>query len=127
MNRLKYLTRVSALLLFAVAAVPAWAASPQLLKPDELFALLDKAETPADHLKLAEHYSADAEKLEKDASRHQDMAARYRRTKVPDKLGPSRRGLVKHCERLALSLRNGAKAAEQLAKIHKEMADELGK
>ena len=57
MNRLKYLTRITALFLFAVAAVPAWAASPQLLKPDELSALLDKTETPADHLKLAEHYS----------------------------------------------------------------------
>ena len=117
---------MSALFLFAVAAVPAWADSPQLLKPDELFALLDETETPADHLKLAEHYSAETEKLVKDASRHQNMAARYRRAKVPDKLGSSRRGLVKHCERLALSFRNGAKAAEQLAKIHKKMADKLG-
>ena len=125
MYKLSNLARMCVLSLLAMVALPGWAASSERLDPGELATLLEKAETPEDHLKLSAHYSAEGEQLEKDAERHQSMAGRYRRSNLPQKIRPSRRGLVKHCQNLAQSLRNAAKAARQLADLHKSMADEL--
>ena len=127
MNRLKKLICILGFSLLVLAPQLVEASPPQTLKPDELEALLEKAETAEDHLRLAAHYSADAEQLEKDAARHQALAARYRRGNLPTKVVPIHQGMAKHCDNLAQSLRNAAKAAQQLAESHKSMADELQK
>ena len=128
MNRLSKLIYIVAVSLLMLA--PRWveAGPPQTLKPDELEALLEKAETAEDHLKLAAHYSAEAERLSKDAERHAGLAVRYRRRgSLPPKIAAAFQGMPKHCENLAQSLRNAAKGAQQLAESHKGMADELKK
>ncbi len=111
----------------ATAAVPGWAASPQTMKPDELAALLEKAETPEEHLKLAHHYSSEAEQLEQEAKSHDALADRYQKSKPTPKVAPVMRSMTKHCHNLAQSLRNAAKAARQLAQSHEAMASELKK
>jgi hypothetical protein len=100
--------------------------SGQVLNADELGALLDKESmTKADHLKLADHYSAEAEQLGKNAERHAGLAVHYRRRRnLPPKVATAFRGMPKHCENLAQSLRNAAKASEELATAHRAMADE---
>jgi hypothetical protein len=54
-------TRMSVFSLAALLGLAARPASGQMLNADELGALLDKESmTKADHLKLADHYSAEA-------------------------------------------------------------------
>jgi hypothetical protein len=98
----------------------------QVLNADELGALLDKESmTKADHLKLADHYSAEAKQLAKDAERHAGLAVHYRRRRnLPPKVATAFQGMPKHCEHLAQSLRNAAKASEELAATHRAVADE---
>ena len=127
MHKLRVLVYLIGLSLMITLPRVASASPPQLLAPKELDALLEKAETAEDHLKLAAHYSADAEGLESDAARHQALATRYRRSSLPPKTAPIHRGMAKHCNNLAQSLRNSAKAARQLAESHKAMADGLKK
>ena len=92
----------------------------QTLPAHEIESLVDSADTKADHLKLAGHYAAEAEQLQQDSARHERMAARYKR--FPPKARPQR--LARHCEDLATSLQNAAKAADQLSAAHREMAEE---
>ena len=61
MHQLRRLIRIVGLSLFVLVSQMMWAGPPQTLAPQELDALLDKAETAEDHLKLAAHYAADAE------------------------------------------------------------------
>ena len=91
----------------------------QTLSPEELASLAEKASTKEDHLKLAAHFAAEAEQLRQDASRHDVMAQRYKR--MPPK-ADARTRMARHCGDLVKSLQNAAKAADQLATAHREMA-----
>jgi hypothetical protein len=126
MYTVREFTRMS---VFSLAALVGLAARPvlgQKLSADELGALLDKEDmTKEDHLQLAAHYSAEAEQLGKDAERHAGLAVHYRRRRnLPPKVATAFRGMPKHCEHLAQSLRNAAKASEELATAHRAMAKE---
>ena len=121
MLTLRKLARLSVLAMAGLLTVSAPVAA-QTLKPDDVASLLENADTSADHLTLAGHYAAEAEQLKKGASRHDKMAVRYRR--LPPKVGPNRRGMARHCKKLATSLRSAAKAADELAAAHREMAEE---
>lgn len=108
----------------ALAIVGALAAfmplAAQTLPAHEMESLVANADTKADHLKLAGHYAAEAEELRQNTARHERMAARYKR--FPPKANPQR--LARHCDDLAASLRNAAKAADQLSTAHRQMAEE---
>ncbi len=114
---------------FSLAALLGLAARPvsgQMLDADELGALLDKEDmTKEDHLKLANHYSGEADQLRKNAERHAALAVHYRRRRnLPPKVASAFQSMPKHCENLAQSLRNAAQASEELAKAHRAMADQ---
>lgn len=119
-------TRMSIFSLAALLGLAARPASGQTLSDKELGDLLDKENmTKGDHLKLADHYSAEAKQLSKDAERHAGLAVHYRRRRnLPPKVATAFQGMPKHCEHLAQSLRNAAKASEELATTHRAMADE---
>ena len=91
----------------------------QTLSPEELASLAEKASTKEDHLKLAGHFAAEAEQLRQDASRHDVMAQRYKR--MPPK-ADARTRMARHCGDLVKALQSAAKAADQLATAHREMA-----
>jgi len=115
--------------LYSVATLAGLAALPaagQELNPDQLAALLDKEDmTKEDHLKLVDHYAAEAKQFEEAATRHDSMAVRYRRGRhLPPKVASAFQAMPRHCENLAKSLRNAAKASQELAKAHRAMADE---
>ena len=118
--------RISVFSLGALLGLAARPASGQMVSADELGALLDKESmAKADHLKLAGHYSAEAEQLRKDAERHAGLVVHYRRRRnLPPKVATAFQGMPKHCEHLAQSLRNAAKASGELATAHRAMADE---
>ena len=123
---MRILSRIGRLGLLAVAAVlmmPALPVGVETLSEDELTSLLENAATREDHLNLASHYSSQAEELRNDSSRHERMARRYRN--VPPILRATGRHMIKHCERLAATLSEAAKAADELASGHREMAGEV--
>jgi hypothetical protein len=126
MYTVREFTRMSVFSLAALLGLAARPASGQTVSADELGALLDKETlTKAEHLKLADYYSAEAEQLAKSAKRHAALAVRYRRAQsLPPKVAKPGPGMPKHCETLSQSLSNAAKASQDLAAAHREMAKE---
>ena len=89
----------------------------------EVAMLIEKANTPADHRKLANYYNHQADKFEMEAKEHAEMGEMYKKR-------PSAAGLktamnpdtTVHCEYIAESLRNAAKKARELSAEHEKMA-----
>ena len=128
MHRLKsQLTAVGVLALLAVLTGQGARAIPQdRLSPTDVDGLVERAQTSEDHLTLAEYYRAESAQLEASAERHAAMGERYRtRKNLPPRIGPSWRGMARHCSDLAKSLRAAAKASAELAAEHERMAKQV--
>ena len=94
-----------------------------MLKPKEVKALVASAKTPADHLKLARHYTAMAEKHEAEAKEHEALAAEYRRQPtISDKKRPMAPDTAAHCDYYIKHCRKAAKEMRAKAADHEEMA-----
>lgn len=122
------LRAIRALALLTALIVPGAWAYPQddSPSPTEVDRLVEEAQTSEDHLRLAQHYKAEAALLEASADRHAGMGQRYRmRKNLPPKVAPSWRGMARHCSNLAASLRSAAKASGRLAAEHERMAKQL--
>jgi hypothetical protein len=104
------------LALFAGAAEP-----PVRMSTKELKALIANAKTPEEHMRLAEYYRGEAERLEAKQQEHQSEAAEYYRD-------PSRHPVPKyptygqHCRDLAYNYGTRAQKARALAAAHEAMA-----
>jgi hypothetical protein len=78
------------------------------------------AELPAEHLKLARFYAAEANRLDALAIGHENAAAAYRKHPAAKNLAaPTTAGL---CEFFAKGFRSEAKTNRALATSHEEMA-----
>ena len=122
----------SSIVLAALIVVPVPQASAVemkgMLKSKEVKALVANARTSADHMKLARHFAAMAQKHEAEAKEHEALAVEYARnprllsTKTP--MAPNSaehcKYFVEHCHKAAAEMR--AMAAE-----HEEMAKSLAK
>lgn len=120
------LTAALMLSLLTVAAGTATAVEPKgALKPKEVKALVANAKSPADHLKLARHFTAMAEKHEAEAKEHEELAAEYSRN---PRMGagagkiPMAGNTAEHCRYFAEHCRNAAKQMRAMAAAHEEMA-----
>lgn len=110
--------------LMAITAAEAPAVEPKgALSAKQLKALVATAKTPADHMKLARHYVAMAEKHEADATEHEALAAEYTRN---PRLGSSKRPMgpdtAEHCKYYAEHCRKAAKEMRAMSAMHDEMA-----
>jgi len=108
-----------------VAAGSAVAVEPKgALKPKEVKALVANAKSPADHLKLARHFTAMAEKHEAEAKEHDELAAEYSRNPRMGAAGktPMTGNTAEHCKYYAEHCRNAAKQMRSMAMAHEEMA-----
>ena len=98
------------------------------LKPNEVKALVARAKTPADHMKLARHYTAMAAKHEAEAQEHEALAVEY--TRNPE-MGASKHPMApntaEHCKFFAEHCHNAAKEMKAMAAAHEEMAKSLTK
>jgi hypothetical protein len=113
-------------------AAPAATASPAAIaqaKPGDLLAskevqdLIANAKTPADHLKLARHFTALAARYDAEAVDHAAEAKAYRSgPNAAESKRPSSPGTAAHCDRLAKAAREAATAARDLANDHEKMA-----
>jgi len=86
-----------------------------------LASLIASAKTPADHLKISAYYHAQAESYLAQSNLHARMAADLAGNPVTSD-AKNARGTVQHCQYLATSLMAKSVRAEQLAKLHEQMA-----
>ena len=118
--------RIAALgtmILAATIASTLAAETPGILKSAEVRALVSNAKTPADHQKLARHYTAMAEKHDAEAKEHEALAAEY--TKNPTGHGvkhPMSGQTAEHCKYYAEHCRKAASEMRSLAAAHQGMA-----
>ena len=112
-------------MLFASANLAA-AGPPQTLTKKELKTLLKNAATPADHLKIASYYRAEAEKLSAISREHANEAIEYAKT-TPFPAMESKHGIAfgasaTHCRYWATQNAEAARKATAQAALHEEMA-----
>ena len=106
----------------AVAAAPA-SDSSNLLTPAQVKSLIVTAKTPADHVKLQNHYLALAAQYDVNATEHAAEAEAYRNNpSFMDSKHPGNPGTATHCDRFAELDREAAKEARELAAAHEHMA-----
>ena len=111
--------------LFFVSGSPARAAEPKRLTHKEVKALIATAKTPEDHIRLAQYFSGEADRLEAESKEHQQLAEVYRHSPIAtlmaakNPMGPQ---TAAHCEYFAKSLAKAAESARQLAADHGQMA-----
>ena len=109
--------------LLTVAAGTAAAVEPKgALKPKEVKALVANAKSPVDHLRLARHFTAMAEKHEAEAKEHDELAAEYSRNPQMRGKMPMAPNTAEHCRYFAEHCRNAAKQMRSMAADHEAMA-----
>src|SRR4051795_139321 len=88
---------------------------PGELSTKELKALLAKASTPQDHVRLARHYEAKAKQYEAESVEHAEMAKMYRaQPTASETKRPGAADTAAHCDSVADSLGTAAKEARAL-------------
>jgi len=83
----------------------------------DITVLIETADTPEDHLKIAEYYEEQAVMMEKKATLHESMAEAYQGGKMA--------GMPTHCEKLAKESGASAEQYKAMAAEHKKMAQEM--
>jgi non-homologous end joining protein Ku len=93
------------------------------LSKQQLLSLIATAKTSADHTRIADYYQAQAKDYLAQSKEHEQMVAAYKKNPI---FNSSKfvTGTVNHCDYLAQSLKKDSDEAQDLAKIHEEMAKE---
>ena len=112
---------------FAVATAAFGLASttqsaPESPSASQVKAWIASAKTPADHLRIARFYQANAQEDLAQAQEHESMLAAYKAnpTQVNEK---SRRSTADHCEYFVQHLKSQAAENQKLAQLHEQMAN----
>ncbi|MEW6145943.1 MAG: hypothetical protein AB1598_13085 [Thermodesulfobacteriota bacterium] len=82
----------------------------------DITVLIETADTPEDHIKIAEYYEEQAVLMEKKATLHDSMAEAYEGGKMA--------GMSTHCVKLAADSKASAEQYREMAAEHKKMAQE---
>lgn len=97
--------------------------APRGLTRRQVQELIVNAKTPADHMKLADHFRKEAERLEAESKEHAALAEGYRRNPgVSEVKRPGSPDTFSHCDHLARQLAAAAQDARALAADHEQMA-----
>ena len=107
---------VGFLLFSYVGVVPGGAA-----EEEDVDKMIETANTPEDHIKIAEYYEKQAAKMEQEASFHASLADSYKSR------GKPLLGLAKHCSDLSKRYMEAAKDYKAMAMEHMKMAQETQK
>jgi hypothetical protein len=90
--------------------------------------LIATASTPQDHLVLAEYFHWEAKKMKEEEQYHLEMAAIYRLHPLPyEGKQPYGMQMQNHCKYFADKARDAANADEELASVHKQIAQQLSR
>jgi hypothetical protein len=90
--------------------------STNAAEEEEILVLIETAETPEDHIKIAEYYEEQASQMEKMASLHESMGKSYAKRSKPMS------GMAKHCSKLSKKNMVSAEIYKSMATHHREMA-----
>lgn len=88
-------------------------------KEEDINVLILTANTPEEHMKIAEYYEKQAAKMEQLAKRHESMGAAYKNRSKPWPL------TAKNCEKLTQDYTDAANQYKSLAREHEKMAQEV--
>ncbi len=127
MKRLMYTLSLLAALTIAFAAYSQSTAQPKTdkLSKQQLLSLIATAKTPADHLRLARYYEAQATYYLAQSQQHEEQAAAYKKNPMTNS-DKFRFGTVDHCEYFAQSFKDISTKMQELANIHEQMAKDAG-
>jgi hypothetical protein len=114
MNRI-----VSILVASLALTVPTFAA--EQLTPVQLASLVASARTSADHVRIANFYQAEADKLLAESNDHARMAAAFRANPATNNAKRAQ-ATVNHCEYLAQNLKVKSQKLRAIAGEHDRMA-----
>lgn len=106
--------------LLTVLTIPASRVAAQT----DLSTKIAAAKTAADHEAIAAEFEQEAKDLEARAALHAAMAKHYDMDQYAHTNKPR---LKKHCQDLSASLRKAAEQAREMAKLHHEIGQRLGK
>src|SRR6202165_3622869 len=109
------LTVISLTFLVLLAAGYTAAGQRPSLNKKEVKALIASANTKEDHLKLADYYKAEAERLEAEAKDHDEMAEMYKKNPTPMAVKPPEAIGEGHCHEIARRYRESAAKTRELA------------
>ena len=105
------------LMLFSFIGVVPGGASGE----EDVDKMIETATTPEDHMKIAEYYEKQAQKMEEKAGLHASLADSYKNRGKPFS------ALAKHCSDLAKKYMEVAKDYKAMAMDHMKMAQEIQK
>ena len=110
----------------ALAQAPSAKAKPEQLSKQQLNILISTAKTWAEHQRIANFYEASARDYRAQAQEHEAMIVAYKsNTSISN--DKNRASTIGHCEYFVKSLNDLAVKSGELAKLHKEMAEEATK
>jgi hypothetical protein len=119
---------LSSIFVFAVLALASVAqAQPnaEKLSKHDLQSLVASAKTPAEHNRLAQYYSAQAQDYLAQSKEHEQMAEQYKANALTSS-SKYAAGTVNHCAYLAKSFKASAAQMQVLSQEHAAMAKEAG-
>ena len=108
-------------LIFTASSQAQSTAKSEKLSEKQLLSLISTAKNPADHTRLADYYQAQSKDFLAESKQHEQMAAAYRKNPATNN-SKFAAGTVNHCDYIAQSLKKDADQAQDLAKLHAEMA-----
>jgi len=91
------------------------------LSHGDLKTLVSKAETKADHERIAQHFDAKADRYEAEAKEHAELAEFYQKHTPNGTKYPGGMKTHQHCDAVSKSLAQAAKNCRALATEHREM------
>lgn len=86
---------------------------------EDILVLIVTAETPEEHIKVAEYYEVQANQMEKMSKMHESMGESYAKRSKPMS------GMTQHCSKLSNESMESAEQYRAMAKEHEKMAHEL--
>jgi hypothetical protein len=112
------------LLLFGIGGLTAVRAA-EALTSKNLKTAIANAKTPGDHQRIAAYYKKQADRMTAEAKEHDELAEVYAKSPNPHEMKHPMSGqTVEHCKYFADFARKAAEQAQQLAKMHEDMAKE---
>ena len=93
--------------------------STNAAEEEEIIVLIETAESPEDHIKIAEYYEAQAAQMEKRSKMHETMGKTYEKRSKPMS------GMAIHCSKLSQESNESAEQYRAMAKEHEKMAHEM--
>jgi len=117
--------RAAMVLLILMCAAALLALPPDGVGAEKgLIAKIVAAKSAADQEEIAAELEQEARDLEAKAALHAEMAKHYDTEQYAQERKPS---LRTHCEELSASLRKAAELSREMAKVHRELARNVGK